>query len=147
MPPRTLGALPSPAEQALTSEVESFMGTLGSSSSSSTAEQLALRFCKARRGGCSWSEALVVLDRANQGSRPSLDPADYERATQRMQGSRPLQPLEVCSRVPAASLDASTFLEQYVAASRPVVLTGCWRICKCCVCVCASLLLVSGTLS
>lgn len=112
----------SPAEQALTSEVESFMGTLGSSSS--TAEQLALRFCKARRGGCSWSEALVVLDRANQGSRPSLDPADYERATQRMQGSRPLQPLEVCSRVPAASLDASTFLEQYVAASRPVVLTG-----------------------
>ena len=113
----------SEAGAALHGEVDAFLARRPDNSS--TPETLTKQFCAARRSGCSWPEALVALALAFEGT-PQLrrEPADNERATQRMAGSRPTQPLEACSRVPAASLDPATFLEQYVAASKPVVLTG-----------------------
>ena len=113
----------SEADAALHGEVEAFLAQRPNNSSAP--ETLTKLFCAGRRGGCSWPEALVALALAFEGTpQPRREPADNERATQRMAGSRPTQPLEACSRVPAASLDPATFLEQYVAASRPVVLTG-----------------------
>ena len=113
----------SEADAALHGEVEAFLAQRPNNSS--TPETLTKQFCAGRRGGCSWPEALVALALAFEGTpQPRREPADNERATQRMAGSRPTQPLETCSRVPAVSLDPATFLEQYVAASRPVVLTG-----------------------
>ena len=113
----------SEADAALHGEVEAFLAQRPNNSS--TPETLTKQFCAGRRGGCSWPEALVALALAFEGTpQPRRELADNERATQRMAGSRPTQPLETCSRVPAASLDTATFLEQYVAASRPVVLTG-----------------------
>jgi hypothetical protein len=116
-------AMRSEADAALHGEVDDFLARRPDNSS--TPETLTKQFCAARRSGCSWPEALVALALAFEGTpQPRREPADNERATQRMAGSRPSQPLEACSRVPAASLDPATFLEQYVAASKPVVLTG-----------------------
>ena len=111
-------------DAALQGEMEEFFARRPPHNSS-TAEQQTKQFCGARRGGCSWPEALVAIALASEGMLPSQrEPAENVRATQRMADSRPTQSLEVCARVPAASLDAATFLERYVAASRPVVLTG-----------------------
>ena len=92
----------------------------------STAEQHARSFCAARRGGCSWVDALALLTRAHEAlpKQSSSGPADWERATRAMGGSRPARKLEACERVPAASLDAATFFDRHVVASRPVVITG-----------------------
>ena len=113
----------SEADAAIHGEVDAFL--VRRPDNSSTPEMLTKHFCAARRSGCSWPEALVALALAFEGTpQPRREPADNERATQRMAGSRPKQALEACSRVPAASLNPATFLEQYVAASKPVVLTG-----------------------
>jgi len=91
----------------------------------STAEQHARRFCAARRGGCSWADALALLARAHEVlPKQSNGPAEWERATRAMSGSRPARTLEACERVSATSLDAATFFERHVVASRPVVITG-----------------------
>lgn len=116
---------PTEVEAAMTNEWLAFQATQSTDEPPLSPEESTSRLCAARRDGCSWVEAMVVLALASgpDDNRPAAtsSPLDWDRPTQQMLGSLPAADGEACPRVDGASLSPAEFLREYVAKSRPVV--------------------------